>query len=353
LIFILGLAALNAISYAEWHTSMGVFRCELREELVPITANNFIDLAHANFYDGLIFHRVVHDFVIQDGDPNGNGTGGPGYHIPDEFTPDLRHDGPGVLAMANAGPNTGGSQYYITLEATPWLDDSYSIFGHVIQGMDVVYAIGSVEVDTSNRPVVPVTIDSVRIAGFQIDSVIPADSEVVLQGGATTSFMVMTNELTSPPSFTWFVNGVNQNNDSFICDVTFDTAGVDSVRCVVSDGHFDIPIKWTVTVEGTGSNTQSAATPKAGITSIAPNPFNPETTIAFTLGQAELAQIDIYNLRGQRVRTVLKDNLSAGEHTVTWNGTDDTGHSVASGMYFARFALNNQTVSIRKLLLMK
>lgn len=103
-------------SVVQWYTSKGNFKAQIREDLVPITGGNFIDLTNAEFYDDLIFHRVIQGFVLQDGDPNGDGTGGPGYTIPDEFHPDLLHDGPGVLSMANAGPDTGGSQYFITLD---------------------------------------------------------------------------------------------------------------------------------------------------------------------------------------------------------------------------------------------
>ncbi|MBN2790776.1 MAG: peptidylprolyl isomerase [Candidatus Delongbacteria bacterium] len=146
----------------QWYTSKGNFKAQLREDHVPITANNFIDLTNAKFYDDLIFHRVIQSFMIQDGDPLGDGTGGPGYTIPDEFHPDLNHNAPGVLSMANAGPDTGGSQYFITVESYPHLNDHYSVFGKVIEGLDVVYSISYVPT-IDDRPVVPVTIDSIRV----------------------------------------------------------------------------------------------------------------------------------------------------------------------------------------------
>ncbi|KAA3610025.1 MAG: T9SS C-terminal target domain-containing protein [Calditrichaeota bacterium] len=154
----------NAQNIARWHTSMGDFEVELREKIVPITANNFMDLANAQFYDSLIFHRVIVNFVIQDGDPLGTGEGGPGYTIPDEFHPDLRHV-TGAVSMANAGPNTGGSQYFVTLTPQHHLDDVHSIFGNVIKGMDIVQDIGHVDTDENDRPKVPVVIDSIRILG--------------------------------------------------------------------------------------------------------------------------------------------------------------------------------------------
>ncbi|MBI4450637.1 peptidylprolyl isomerase [Candidatus Woesearchaeota archaeon] len=122
-------------------TEKGAITFELFKDKAPITAANFEKLAAKGFYDGLTFHRVIHGFMIQGGDPEGTGGGGPGYTIKDEFTPLLRHDKPGVVSMANAGPNTGGSQFFITEDATPWLDDKHAIFGQVTEGMDVVKSI--------------------------------------------------------------------------------------------------------------------------------------------------------------------------------------------------------------------
>jgi len=153
----------NTQTVVQWYTSMGDFRAQLREDLVPVTAQNFIDLTNANFYDDLIFHRVIIEFMIQDGCPNGNGTGGPGYTFDDEFHPDLRHDEPGILSMANSGPNTNGSQYFITVVPTDWLDDMHSVFGKIIDGLDVVYAISEVETDGNDRPLIDVVIDSIRV----------------------------------------------------------------------------------------------------------------------------------------------------------------------------------------------
>ena len=158
-----GMARAEARPAAVFETNRGTFRVELFTDLAPKTAQNFIDLAKKGFYDGVIFHRVIDGFMIQGGDPKGTGTGGPGYTIPDEFGPGLKHDGPGVLSMANAGPNTGGSQFFITLVPTPWLDGKHAIFGRVISGMDVVEAIGKVKTGPQDRPVEDVVMNSVRI----------------------------------------------------------------------------------------------------------------------------------------------------------------------------------------------
>jgi len=165
--------------YAVFDTSMGEFTIELFADKTPITVKNFVELATGKkqwtdprtgekvtkrYYDGLIFHRVIDGFMIQGGCPLGTGTGGPGYNIPDEFDPSLRHNGPGILSMANTGqPNSGGAQFFITVRATPHLDNRHTVFGKVVKGMDVVYAIAKVDTDGRDRPLTPVVIKKVTI----------------------------------------------------------------------------------------------------------------------------------------------------------------------------------------------
>lgn len=149
---------------AVFNTNKGDFTIELFEDKTPITTKNFIDLAEKGFYDGVIFHRVIDGFMIQGGDPEGTGMGGPGYTIEDEFLPDLRFDGEGILAMANTGmPHTGGSQFFITLAETPWLNGHHTIFGKVTSGMDVVREIGHTRTGFQDRPVHDVVIDKITI----------------------------------------------------------------------------------------------------------------------------------------------------------------------------------------------
>lgn len=164
---------------ATLQTTMGEITVDLHGDRAPQTVENFVGLATGSqgwidpetdetvdgepFYDDVPFHRVIDGFMIQTGDPTGTGRGGPGYQFDDEFHEELRHDGPGVLSMANSGPDTNGSQFFITLAATPQLDDLHSVFGQVTEGMDVVEAIGSVETDENNRPIESVTLESVSI----------------------------------------------------------------------------------------------------------------------------------------------------------------------------------------------
>jgi peptidyl-prolyl cis-trans isomerase A (cyclophilin A) len=165
--------------YAVFDTSLGEVVCRLFADKAPKTVDNFVGLAEGTkeftdaktrkkekrpLYDGLVFHRVIPNFMIQGGDPLGSGMGGPGYQFEDEFAAGLSFDKPGKLAMANAGPNTNGSQFFITVAATPWLTRKHSIFGEVVSGMDVVNKISEVERGADDRPETPVVINKLKIA---------------------------------------------------------------------------------------------------------------------------------------------------------------------------------------------
>ena len=149
---------------ATFHTDHGDMVVELFAAAAPITVNNFTFLAGEGFYNGVIFHRVIPDFMIQGGDPEGTGRGGPGYQFEDEFDSTLVFDRAGILAMANAGPNTNGSQFFITVGPTPRLNGAHTIFGRVLQGQEVADAISKVSADANNRPSEPVAVRAIEIA---------------------------------------------------------------------------------------------------------------------------------------------------------------------------------------------
>ena len=149
---------------AIFDTNKGTFSIELFEDNAPVTTKNFIKLVQDGFYDGLIFHRVIKDFMIQGGCPEGSGRGGPGYTIKDEFHPDLKHECEGILSMANAGPNTGGSQFFITVAPTPWLDGHHAVFGKVVDGLDVVLNISKVATVRNDKPMEDVVINKITLA---------------------------------------------------------------------------------------------------------------------------------------------------------------------------------------------
>lgn len=154
--------------FALFDTTEGSFKAKLFADKAPKTVDNFVALAEGTktgkpFYDATVFHRVIPDFMIQGGDPEGTGRGGPGYQFADEFHPSLRHSKPGILSMANAGPNTNGSQFFITVAATPWLDNRHSVFGEVVEGYDVVQKISGVPRNAQDRPLKPVQLRSVKI----------------------------------------------------------------------------------------------------------------------------------------------------------------------------------------------
>ena len=165
-------------TFAKFSTSEGDFKAQLFDDKAPKTVANFVGLAEGTkeftdpksrakvtrpFYNGLIFHRVIDGFMIQGGCPLGTGTGGPGYQFADEFGPGLRHDREGLLSMANAGPNTNGSQFFITLAPTGWLDNKHAVFGEVIEGLDVVRRIGKTKTVASDRPAKDIVVNSVSI----------------------------------------------------------------------------------------------------------------------------------------------------------------------------------------------
>lgn len=227
------------IYFAEWNTSMGNFRALLHGDKTPITVQNFINLAERNFYDNLIFHRVIEGFMIQDGCPTGNGSGGPGYEFDNEIHSDLTHSFPGVLAMANAGPDTNGSQYYITVDETSWLDGDYSIFGRIIDGMENVFTISEVPTDGSDKPLTDIDIYSVDIVPYApvLNLLSPSGSENILSGEPLS--IEWNSEFTADVKIEYSIDGgatkqtITDSIPSSAGIYTWETPAVDSENCYV------------------------------------------------------------------------------------------------------------------------
>ncbi|MHB8604179.1 MAG: peptidylprolyl isomerase [Thermoplasmatota archaeon] len=221
------------------NTTQGDITLALALELAPVTAGNFLNLTAKGFYDGIKFHRVAANFVIQGGDPNTIsgapstwGSGGPGYKIPDEFNPTLRHDGAGVVSMATAGPDTGGSQFFVTLAATPNLDDRHSVFAHVVSGMDVVQKIGKLPTTPANdgRPTPDVTITKATI--------LPGDVATTTRAvGAALAFPAKTTEPGHKVTFALVVENKGNARDNLSIGVAPPT-GWD---CTVENTHVLVP----------------------------------------------------------------------------------------------------------------
>ncbi|MCF7913164.1 MAG: peptidylprolyl isomerase [Candidatus Cloacimonetes bacterium] len=346
LIFLLILVAvicLNGQTVVEWKTNMGDFKAELREDLVPITAYNFRDLVNDEFYDGIIFHRVIADFMIQDGDPTGTGMGGPGYSIPDEFHPELTHVR-GVVSMANAGPNTGGSQYFITVVPTSWLNNVHAIFGHIIEGMDVVDAISEVPTNASNRPIDPVIIDSIRVLTPPVDAFIPTSTRNIVDMGYIEVFLMDSDDLTL--AYEWYVNDELQGETSSIFTNIFSEDGYFEVKCIASgDYEYDYELVWQYDVINNDETGDEIIL--VGQVRNYPNPFNPQTTIVYNVEQTGKTRLAVYNLKGQLVEELVSGVKEKGKYQIVWDAS-----GMASGIYLLRYQ-NGSYRENQKILLMK
>ncbi|MFO7896352.1 MAG: peptidylprolyl isomerase [Candidatus Cloacimonadales bacterium] len=349
LIGLLLTTAISAEPVAQWSTSMGDFSVQLRGDLMPITVSNFLELTNDQFYDGLIFHRVIADFMIQDGCPNGTGTGGPGYTIPDEWNPLINFNQPGVLGMAKtAAPNSAGSQYFITVVPTTWLNEEYAAFGNVLEGMEVVNAISEVETDASDKPLVDVVIDSVRIVSPQIISQYPEESEVELSESVNGLFWVET--YSAADQFSWWVNDEAQESEQFTLNYSFPANGEYQVKAVIEQNGYEEEVIWEVTVTALQSETDLVL--ENSLAQNIPNPFNPTTQINFNLAVAQEVSLNVYNSKGQLVKNLAQAQYSAGQHSVVWNGDDSHGSAVSSGIYFYILETDNFR-QVRKAILLK
>jgi cyclophilin family peptidyl-prolyl cis-trans isomerase len=334
---------LSARIFARWHTSMGSFTAQLYDEIVPITANNFKDLANSGFYNNLIFHRVIDGFVIQDGCPNGTGTGGPGYTIQDEFSPLLNHNEAGILAMARtSAPNSAGSQYYLTLAPTPHLNGNYAVFGKVIEGLEFVLGIGSVPTGANDRPIIPVDIYQVRMLDLTVGELFPAANAVLhLDPNQNQMFIVEAYTQAAELSFDWYVNDELQSESSFIFETSFATGGEHNVRChIASSDSIAFDAEWNVQVS---TSTEDATAPELIVVNTAPNPFTQSLELSYTLKEASPLRIEVFNLKGQRVKTLHDGLKNAGSWSLNWNGRDDKGNICPAGLYVLKLTSPQDT----------
>ncbi|MCK9556596.1 MAG: peptidylprolyl isomerase [Candidatus Cloacimonetes bacterium] len=323
--------------FARWHTSMGSFTAELYDELVPITALNFRDLANDGFYNNLIFHRVIEGFMIQDGCPNGTGTGGPGYNIQDEFHPDLLHDSAGVLAMARTTePNSAGSQYYITLAPQPHLDGGYAVFGRIIEGLENVMAIGSVPTNSSNRPITPVNIFILRMLDLHLLDFFPVlDEPVLLDTNTTQMFITQAYTHEATVSYTWFLNDELLPDDTFMIERTFES-GNHTLRCnIASSDSIAFDAVWNIQVSSANEDLQAPVAEQISL-SANPNPFGSNIRILCNSKIEQNLSLDVFNLRGQKVRSLQKSASKQGTWELDWNGCDDNGQQLPAGVYLLK-----------------
>lgn len=345
-------------SIARWYTSMGDFEITLREDLMPITTQNFLDLTNSNFYDDLIFHRVIANFMIQDGCPYGTGYGGPGYTIPDEWNPLVNYNEPYVIGMANTGqPNSAGSQYFITVEPTPHLNGDYAAFGHVTLGTDIVENISDVPTtgaggNPPNKPLTDVVIDSIRIMTPQFYGFIPEEDSLYVTASEPLVFGMLTNE--PDVAYSWFVDNELQTNTSFLFNLTLTVNGWHEIVGIGTKNGYDYVKNWWVEITGGTYNDEVLHHHKPLLLPNTPNPFNPSTSISFYLNSdtSTPTSLHIYNLKGQLVKTLVSEQLPAGYHSYNWNGTDQLGNKVSSGVYLFNLSSGDFSSS-RKTLLLK
>lgn len=340
--------SLYARRFAKWFTNMGIFTAEIRYDLMPVTGTNFINLTESNFYDNLIFHRVINGFVIQDGCPNGTGTGGPGYTIIDEYTPDLLHDRAGMLAMAKTSqPNSAGSQYYITLAPTPHLNGNYAVFGKVFEGLDVVLAIGQVTTNSNDKPLSDVVIDSLRMLSLEINEVYPPEGIVTSNNEESTQFIVdavnvFTFEL---PQYEWYIDNVLQEHvNSSIFEPDLIESGVFNISCKLITDDLTYFIEWQLNYSYTKIDDQIFLPVSLLNANLYPNPFNEFIQIEYKIERVEDITFSVYDIKGRLVDRDFIKGKKKGTHLWSWSKG-----SSPSGIYFFEVKTLTERVIVKSI----
>ena len=234
--------------------------------------------------------------------------------------------------MANTGqPNSGGSQYFITVVPFTNGNNTYSAFGHVTLGSEIVEEISEVATNANDKPLIDVVIDSIRIMTPQLDDYTPQEDTLYVDAGEPMGFGLMCDD--DDVTYSWFVDDELQQTTSFAFSLTLTVNGWHEVRGVVSNENYDLPKVWWVFVTGGTEISENVVSNKTILYQNIPNPFNPETNIKFYLDESGYALLEIYNIKGQLVKILINNDLPAGEHNLIWNGRDEKGSQVSSGIY--------------------
>ncbi len=317
----------QAQTQVKFYTTMGDFIVEMTEDLTPITSGNFIGLAWSEYYDGIIFHRVIDGFMIQGGDPLGNGTGGPGYSIPDEFDSTLSNL-QSTISMANSGPNTGGSQFFINLVDNTNLDfdkppftSKHAVFGEVISGFNVVQSIGSTPTDGNDKPITDVVMDSIRIISKPTCTFTLSIFETHATAGNCDGSVTVASSNPYPPFRIFWdsdAGGSITTTADNLCPGTYEVMVMDSSGCheVAS-----------VTIGLVGVEDHE----KIVNVMVYPNPVTQASTIIADLRTSENAVLILYDMLG-RVISERSEQLLAGRNHVSVNSLSPAG--LAPGIYY-------------------
>ena len=230
-----------------------------------------------------------------------------------------------------SAPNSAGSQYFITEVPYPSLNWNYAAFGNVTEGFEVIEAISDVPTNTNDKPLVDVVIDSIRIMTPQLDDYTPQEDTLYVDAGEPMGFGLMCDD--ENVTYSWFVDNVLQQTTSFAFSLTLTVNGWHEVAGVVSNENYDLPKVWWVFITGGTEIFDDVISNKTVLYQNIPNPFNPDTNIKFYLKESGLVSLDIYNIKGQLVKTLVNNYLPTGEHSFIWNGRDKKGNQVTSGIY--------------------
>jgi len=231
-----------------------------------------------------------------------------------------------------SAPNSAGSQYFITEVPYPSLNWNYAAFGNVIEGFEVIEAISDVPTDAYDKPLVDVVIDSIRIMTPQLFDFSPLEDTLYVNAGDVMEFALFCDE--ENVTYSWYVDDELQQPTIYIFNLTLTVNGWHEVKGVTSNENYDLPKVWWVEITGGTGSTGGIVNNNAILYQNAPNPFNPETKIKFYLNVPDHVSLEIYNIKGQLVKTLVKNYLPAGEHSFIWKGKDEKGNQVSSGIYF-------------------